>query len=271
MRSTYAFVTAASLLAILAGPAFAFHDPPGDLIASGSFSGPGSASISIDASGGVLDVELFATGSGSMGAAIALFHNGAFAGMLTLAGIAGYDGVLVDVHAGNGIDASHNTFTTPSGATAMGAAFTLSAASGDWGVVFWSAGGAQTTEWAIHASAGTTASTPVVGTNTVLATSRDFAGTANVQAFAADVGGRANLGTSLALEAEHGLVGIYYPVFTTSVNEMDASTPSGDRVCTCLFTGGGAGAYTLSLTGAGAGLSILTDVIVMAADAPVPG
>lgn len=270
MRPYASMSIAAMLLAMaLAGPAGAFHDPPFPTLASGASGAAGWVSVPIAFDGGGLEFEVQATFDGRAAVAAAIYRDGALVGMATFAAFAEYDGTFVDVSVAEGLE--YSTDTRRDGlAISLTLVVALSGApAGSYGGVLWSAGSVERWSWAIRGESG---SVPDLssGRGTLLATSADFRGVAALQAFDAGTGARANLATELATETVHGLVGLYEATSEQSVNVMSAITPAGTRACGCTFAGGAPGTYTFRDTGAGAGQGALTDVLIVAADAPAP-
>lgn len=249
--------------------AAAFHriDPP---IASGSAAGPGWASVAFTSTGGELDVEIEATGASPVGGGVVLYQDGQALFMLTLASLAGHTGILVDSRAAPGSPITHEIDLAGSpGEGFMGAAITISGLQpGSYAAAVFAAGDVSSWGWAARGSATPTGLAS--GSGAWLATDREFTGAANAQAFAQGLGGRANVATTFDVSTVNGLTGIYYWTFYTSQNAMTAETPEGTQVCTCVFFDSPPGDYSMTLTGAGAGLEGLTSVIFIGADIGLP-
>jgi hypothetical protein len=154
---------------------------------------------------------------------------------------------------------------------------------GTYKALFVAGGDGTGWSWALKGNSGVSAPTARTSGSDVYAFSaKDFAGPASAQAYAglggiSSMGAAGNVGTERAITAAHTLVGMgFFAPGTTAKVEMTMQGPGGSQTCNCTlseFAGphaAGPGTWRFTYTGAGAGTSNLSDVLLGVADAYLP-
>lgn len=142
-------------------------------------------------------------------------------------------------------------------------------------VLWWNAGRIDSSSISVEAQPGATVTNVTHGSKVFGFRAADMRGTASVSAGVALPRVRANLDTHRAVTVDDQLFGAFFafdtPPTGASVNQMEASTPTGIRACPCGFDGtvgprnGDPGSYVFSLTGVGA--STFGEIVLTGADA----
>ncbi|HVL49736.1 MAG TPA: hypothetical protein VM889_14360 [Candidatus Thermoplasmatota archaeon] len=287
LRST---ALALCLVAALAAPAFAIHDPDLPTLASGEFAGPGWVAIRLSTPGTEVVGEASVWGKGGpVGAAsFGYAGNGSWQSTNTYAGFPGQHGVAVDAGFGAVRHDALNRGDFHWQGVGVGSGFNDPRSPvtivGERVLLLFAAGDIERFAWRLQGGEGVEILGITSGVEAYLLTSSEFRSAASAHAYEDGWGVRANVASMRDLSIERALVGIYAPVLA-SANAFAVTGPQGVEPCTDVFialqpichwgetTGPdarGPGDYTFHATGAGGGISGLAEFYLLAADVELP-